>query len=586
MSLVMAFALSPASAAVNPSFSTNQPVFSKKMLGLLDVAQARLKAGKVVEAAHLLDLAHNLEPNNPYVLARLAIVLNMLGDNQGALDRLRRAQRLGASSDVVLAPMLDAMLSLGQNQNVLDLYPDPHPDKRDYAAGIVLRARASAMQVMGDSAGATATMTRSLAILKDYDGVMTAARIALMQGNFDEADARTDEALRQRPREIDALMLKIDLAMQRQNTARAQQMAERLVADNPNSVAALITRMKVYLALNRADKIEPDIDRILEDKPDMTILNYFKAVILARRGDIKAAWSISHSLPKEFVQVDPGITLNVANMAIAAGYLDSGANLLNVAVGRFPYLVEARLRLADIRLQQNSPQYALNALALVQDSTDPRVGVLFARIALMRGDAADARKYIQRVLDGGGGEELRTMDKGVALKAIADYAARHPGNKLAKQQNALLLLSFGELPRARAAYEQLVVANPADGMSLNNLAWLVVQDDPDRALALAQSAVKFDPKSADYLDTLGSMQLNRSDTKGAVVSLQKARAMRPDDPGISYHLALALEADGRAAQSQTILQELVKRGGFSELDAAKELLTRKLKMAGTMQSAR
>jgi len=40
------------------------------------------------------------------------------------LTRLQKPGRSAASDDVVLGPMLDAMLSLGQNQNVLDLFPD------------------------------------------------------------------------------------------------------------------------------------------------------------------------------------------------------------------------------------------------------------------------------------------------------------------------------------------------------------------------------------------------------------------------------------------------------------------------------
>jgi tetratricopeptide (TPR) repeat protein len=585
--LVAIAPLCSASAAVNPNpYSTSTTTFSPKVVSLLSMAQTRVQTGKVVEAAYLLNLAFNIEPNNPFVLARLAIVLNMLGDYDGALDRLRRAQKMGATEDIVLAPMLDAMLSLGQNQNVLDLFPDPGTGKQGYAAGIILRARASAMQVLGDNAGATEVVKRSLAILKDYDGLMTAARIALMQGNLGDADARVEEALQQNPGDMAAVLFKIDLAVQRQKSDTAQKMAERLVADNPRSVAARITRIKVYLAANRADKAEADVDRILVDKPDMPILTYYKAIILARRGEAKAAWGVAHNLPKEFVQIDPGITLNIANMAIAAGFVDSGATLLNVAVGRFPYLLEARLALADIRLGQKSVQYALNVLTPVQDSDDPRVAVLYARIALMKGNTVQARKYIEPVLQSGGGEMLRDLDKDFALKSIGDYAARHPGDKRVKKQIGVLLMGFGELPKARIAYEALVRDDPADGLARNNLAWLVVQNDPARALTLAQAAVKADPQSPDYLDTLGTMQMNRSDLKGAVGSLQKAHDLRPDDAGISYHLALALEASGQDAQSKAILQELVKRGDFRDKDAAKELLARKLKMAGSLQSTR
>jgi tetratricopeptide (TPR) repeat protein len=481
--------------------------------------------------------------------------------------------------------MLEAMLNLGQNQVVLDLFPDPG-SSANFSAGMILRARASAMQVLGDSAGATAAMKRSLAILNDYDGVMTAGRISFMQGDYSAADTRADAALKLRPGDIEARMLKVELQFSQHNIAVARQMADKLLADNRNSLSAMLMRIKVYLMSNRPDVIEPDVDRILGEAPDMMMVRYFKAVIVAGRGDAKAAWDIAHILPKEFIQVDAGVALNVANMAIQAGFTDSGAAILGMAVQRFPYYVEPRLRLADLRLRQNSPQYALNALTILQDSKDPRVLVLFARALLQKKDNAGAQKYIRRAIEAGGGEELRTMDKDVALKSLSDYSAANPGNKLVKKQYAILLLGFGDVAKARTAYEKLVQDDPSDAVSLNNLSWLVVKDDPSRALVLAQRAVKADPSSANNLDTLGSMQMGRSDFKGAVASLQKAHDLVPDDAGISYHLALALEGSGQGPQAQTLLQALVKRGGFSDLEAAKSLLASKLKLAGQTQMGR
>jgi tetratricopeptide (TPR) repeat protein len=587
LSFALVLPLSGASAAVDPNpFQNREPTFNKKTLDLLNEAQRLMRAGKVDDAVRQLNLAASLEPNNPYVLARLGVALNITGNFQDALDRLRRAKKMGGANEVVLGPMLDAMLSMGQNQNVLDLFPDPPPDSHNFAAGMVLRARASALQVMGDSAGAAAAMKRSLAILNDYDGVMTAGRIALLQGDFDSADAHADEAFKLRPKDVDAQVLKIDLAMQKRLTDKAQAMADQLVADYPRSLTARLVRIKVLLASNRTDRAGPDIDRLMTDTPNMPIGRYFYAVYLARRGDPKGAWDIAHSLPKEYLQSDPGVAFNVANMAIAAGYLDSAASILNVVVLRFPWQLEARLVLTDLRLRQKSPQYARNTLAVVQDSKDPRVTALFARIALMMKDRVGAEKYIRQAIETGGGEELRILDKDVALKSLSDYSAAHPDNKLVRKQYAILLLGFGELAKARTAYEQLVRDDPNDAVALNNLSWLVVKDDPRRALALAQRAVKADPSSANNLDTLGTMLMNQSDFKGAALSLQKAHAMQPDNPEISYRLAVALEASEQGPQAEAILQDLVKRGGFSDLDAAKKMLASKLKMAGQTQLGR
>jgi len=60
-----------------------------------------MKAGKTEDGLRLLNLANNLEPNNPYVVAARD-ALNMAGYYQDALTRLQKARKIGASDDVVL----------------------------------------------------------------------------------------------------------------------------------------------------------------------------------------------------------------------------------------------------------------------------------------------------------------------------------------------------------------------------------------------------------------------------------------------------------------------------------------------------
>jgi Flp pilus assembly protein TadD len=82
------------------------------------------------------------------------------------------------------------------------------------------------------------------------------------------------------------------------------------------------------------------------------------------------------------------------------------------------------------------------------------------------------------------------------------------------------------------------------------------------------------------------MQMNRGNFKDAVVSMRKAHELAPDNPEFAYRLGLALQASGDLAQSQVLLRDLVRRGGFNELEAAKNLLANQLKMAGQTQFGR
>jgi hypothetical protein len=67
------------------------------------------------------------------------------------------------------------------------------------------------------------------------------------------------------------------------------------------------------------------------------------------------------------------------------GSVESSAAILSAALSVAPDMTDARLKLASLRLSQNSPQSALLVLSPVQDSKDPRVqkllGEVRARIA-------------------------------------------------------------------------------------------------------------------------------------------------------------------------------------------------------------
>jgi tetratricopeptide (TPR) repeat protein len=539
---------------------------------LLNEAQYALTSGHLRDALIKLKLAASIDPNNATVLTRLGMAQLQDNDFANAEATLRRARQHGAPDELALSPLFEAMLALGENQTLLDLYPAPEPNDHSTLAANIWRARAVALQSLGDTKDAVDAINRALAIRRDYENLFTAAKFALLQQAWPRANALADEALTQSPNNTDALILKIAIALDAGEKARALGMAERLVAAKPNSMAARFMRIKLYLALGKNDLAKPDVDRILSVAPGTPIAMYYRAIILARQDNFSAAWATVHSLPIELIQTDPEMAINIANMATGAGYLESGATILNVTVSRNPNLLEARLELADVRLRQKSPEYALNVLAPVEDSEDPRVAVLLARANLQMGRGAKAQQEIDRAIELHGGEALVTLGKDLALKSLNDWLARHPSDDLVHRQYAILLLRFGDSANAKMNYEELVLRDPDDALAFNNLSWLVVNTDPARSLKLAQRAVSLAPTSPDYLDTLGCMQLRQKDAKGALSTLQQAHSLRSQDPGISYHLALALWANGAHASAKSLLSAAVAQGGFSDLANARRLL--------------
>jgi len=548
------------------------PSANPKVAGLVFDARDALRDDDVKRALTDLKLAVGVEPTNPYVLTELGIAFNRDGSFADAEDTLERARSLGAPDELVLGPLFEAMLARGENQVVIDLFADPKSSDQSPRAATILRARASALEELGDQAASQASMARSLAIRRDFDGLMAAARIAFLQGNSTDAGKLADEALALAPGNIGALVFKIGVALKKGDQPTALTIAEQLVAAKPHSLAARLARIKVYLAVGMTDDARPEVDQILAQKADLDSANYYRAIILARRGNFSGAWGVAHVLSRKFLQSDVEVAVNVANIALEAGFLESAATILSSAVDANPSLLELRLELADIRLRQKSPQYALNALAIVEDSEDPRVSVLFARAYMMSNHSAEAQRYIARAIAQGGGEALAPLGKELALASLRSFIGQHHDNALARRQYALMLLRFQDLKGARAQFEQLVREHPDDALALNNLAWLVADESPARSLDLATRAVKLQPSSPDYWDTLGCMQLRRSDPKGALISLQRAHQLGNADPEITFHLAKALDANGARAEAKALLSTVATRDDFADRENAQRLL--------------
>jgi Flp pilus assembly protein TadD len=115
--------------------------------------------------------------------------------------------------------------------------------------------------------------------------------------------------------------------------------------------------------------------------------------------------------------------------------------------------------------------------------------------------------------------------------------------------------------------------DPNDAQSLNDLAWILQDQDPNRALVLATKAAQMAPRSGDIADTLGWLMYRQGNAKGASDVLARAHNNSTQNGEISYHLAVVLNALGRRAEAKALLQSAVSAdGGFADLLAAKKLI--------------
>jgi uncharacterized protein HemY len=112
-------------------------------------------------------------------------------------------------------------------------------------------------------------------------------------------------------------------------------------------------------------------------------------------------------------------------------------------------------------------------------------------------------------------------------------------------------------------------------MAANNLAWCLAEmgSDLDRAKRVAEEAVKLAPDVASAVDTLGWVCCKRKEYREATRHFERCLKLRPDSPTTHYHLAVALAAQGKAAEAKaSIARALDVKTPFAEADAARALL--------------
>ena len=134
------------------------------------------------------------------------------------------------------------------------------------------------------------------------------------------------------------------------------------------------------------------------------------------------------------------------------------------------------------------------------------------------------------------------------------------------------LLKAQRVDEARSHFEQVVDLDPRNVVALNNLAWLVREVEPVKALEYARLASSIAPDSAEVLDTLAVVEYLNKDYKQAGRSIERALRHSPDNPSLLYHSAMISAAVGNKSIAIGVLELLLKSGAdFPELDQANAL---------------
>ncbi len=541
--------------------------------------------GELSEGAHLM--AENLDPETtPTQLIRAATIAQIdTGEREEALKTLERAIQARTNDNELLAMHGILALSIPGHEDegiaslskVISSQPDRVRLRLALAQHYIKNDKPE--QALGQLRMAFTSAPTDWAITSTYLNVL------LAQGEKQEAGEIRDALINGYSDEPQALLLASLTDAQLGNTDRATKRLEKLTKDNPELQAPKVALASLYDRSGQREKAVNILVDAARLTPDVIRPLQQAGQIYARDHNIPEIKAWLNDIGKTHPELAQNADTLTALIYITEGNLAEARSRLTLWEGTNSITVKralGQLLLAEARAAATNKEWAkARAKAAEAIALEPKnVGfaLLPVGIAEMEGKMEDAFSALDAV-EKNHGEGTATMLSRANLlniqkgpKAAYDYLLEKwqttknvqlmsslvglakegtpksldsltenwlredPQNLGAHLARAEWLMSNNQNAAAIPLYEQVLTRQPNNLAALNNLAWTLREDNPDRALKLARQASELAPNRPEILDTYGWILHLTGNHAEAKVAIEKALALAPGNEEIESHL--------------------------------------------------
>lgn len=516
------------------------------------------------------------------------------GDAEAALPYLHRAFRLAPAVERFGVAYLDALVGTGHSRDALEvaaalsrMAPAKGPYRRRY--GVLLAGAGRYRDALGEVQAARKLGPDDVELVKlemDLHESLGDVRGALAAG----------EAARRSLPESGADLVLMEAAVLRRarRTPEAAAKLRGLLNDDPDAATVRLALMQTLVDANDlagAAAVAADGDAGRVRSPDAPpSFRAQLAELLGRQGHFAAAADILAQL-RASGEADLDAQLWLGRLLLGLERTTEALSLLPAIAGQWPASGEAQYLWGKALLLGDDPAAALTHLRegarLAPDRTEFRLTLLQALVVsqhdalttkspsagdrALRAEVAEhARLAASQVKpdDPGGqlvlGYAFRALGKNESAADHFAAAAKVNDVRLqAAMELAFCQQDLGRFGEARETLEGLYRDFPDDPDVANSLGYFLADQGADlqRAERLVRQALRAEPESGAYLDSLGWVLFQRGEHANAFDVLVNAANQRPDDAVILEHLGLTLKALGQRDQALGILRRSLAAGG-------------------------
>jgi putative PEP-CTERM system TPR-repeat lipoprotein len=536
------------------------------------LAEARQYQQKGDQKAALIQLKNAVakSPEDGEARLQLGTLYLETGDVVSADKELRKAASLGMTPARTLPLLGQALLAQGKAKELLT---EIKPELAAKSAPLTA-LRGEALLASGDAAGAKAAFDAALAIDGGSgEAIIGLARVALQKndtataqryaadaiakdgknpevwmfkggllrglGKPDEALAAYDKVLALRPHDRNANLEKAYIRINQKKYAEAHTEMEAARKAAPNSLLVTYAQALLDYSEGKNKEARESLQRILKSAP-----NHMPSVLLAGAVDLNLNSPEQAQMHlRKYLEVDPN---NVYARKLMAQAMLKNAQPADAAATLAPALNDTQdpqlLALAGESYMQardftKATAYLEKAVQQAPDMAALRTSLGMAR--LNQGDTAKGIADLERAT-----ELDPKSDRALAALVQAEIGLKHFDKALAAANKletlkptdpqtfnlkATVLLSKGDIPGARDAFEKALQVQPTFFPAAANLAKLdVMEKKPEAARKRFEAILEKDKKNFGALSALAELAMLENHPDEATTLLEKAQAENPD----------------------------------------------------------
>ncbi len=375
------------------------------------------------------------------------------------------------------------------------------PDK-----GIVQYLLGQAYQLTGETNLAKESFERAVALYPDQvDARRSLAVLESNSGQYQQARARLDDLLKQRPNDLAALDMLMTLDLVTKNWKEAERTLSRLRSVSNNSYMAFLAEGRLHEAQRRFEDASRAYERAMLSAPGESepLVSFVKLAVA--QGHAARAMARLESL----LTVSP-------EHPIAHGLLGEVFTI----VGRYSD-AESQFREA-VRLNPRWITPWLEWAGLWRSQRNPDM----------------------------------------AAKILQDGLQANPESEELQMLIAAVYSEGNHIDAAIASYEAVLQMNQKNVVAANNLAAMLVdykRDQPslEKAFALSRDFEKDAPHPL-FIDTLAWVRFKMGQQEEALRLMKYAVEKSPEAPVLNYHLGIAFFRSGQSTEARRYLSKALK----------------------------